>query len=34
MPSETTTDWAFMPFGGGKRRCLGDIFAMTQVCLR
>lgn len=31
MPSETTTDWAFMPFGGGKRRCLGDIFAMTQA---
>ena len=25
--------WAYLPFGGGNRSCIGDHFAMTEACI-
>lgn len=33
MPNETTHDYRYMPFGGGKRKCIGALGGRRGVCL-
>jgi len=32
-PDETRSDFAFLPFGGGGRKCVGDQFSFLESCV-
>ena len=32
-PNEVASDFAFIPFGGGMRKCVGDQFALTEAAV-
>ena len=31
MPNEVTENFAYLPFGGGRRKCVGDQFALFEA---